>query len=132
MSAQECMSKRQFKTMSVQAVGKLESGDFAGMTMGEAAGDDYARWQVDQSSKRYQGEQGQAAMEQLTRDVGEHGVKEPLMIYPGSQDSKVPRVYDGHHRYFAAYDSGEVSRVPVTGMVKAAKAFTVYTPPDRD
>lgn len=124
--SQSVLSPRQFPTMSVPAVGKLEAGDYSGMTMGAAAADDYARWAVDDMSSRYgDGE----AMEDLTNNVENFGVKEPLEISRNYRNpAGAPVVTNGHHRYMAAYDTGQ-SRVPVTGEVRAAKAYAHYTAP---
>lgn len=125
MSAQDNLNTRQFPTMSVSAVGKLRSGDSPSHTMGELAGDDYQRWDNDQSSPYYS-DAHPGAYDALVDSVAQHGVQKPLNI--GTHRGADPSVDDGHHRYLAAYDSGQ-SRVPVTGAVKAAKAATVYTPP---
>ena len=129
MSAQDHLNDIQFKqhkTMSVHAVGKLTAADY-GTSMNDMAGDDYARWEMDQGSNKYAGTD---AFEDLSSSVEEHGVQKPLEISTaGNQRGEPPRVIQGHHRYQAAYDTGQ-SRVPVTGAVRAAKAFAHYTPPD--
>jgi hypothetical protein len=126
-AAQGVLHPKQFPTMSVHAVGKLRSRDYPGMTMGEVAHEDndYGRWEANNypGSKYASGE----AQEQLNSSAEQHGVREPLEIVGHS----MPTVADGHHRYQAAYDTGQ-SRVPVTGSVKAAKAVAHYTPPGRD
>ena len=105
------------------SVGKLRSSDY-GTSMDEMAGNDEARWSMDQGSNRYA---GTGAMEDLTDSIASHGVKEPIEIW-GSKN-RPATVQQGHHRFQASYDLG-LSRIPVTGAVKAAKAQTVYTPPD--
>jgi hypothetical protein len=109
-------------TMSMASVGKLRSGDY-GTSMDEMAGNDEARWSMDQGSNKYA---GTGAMEDLTDSIASHGVKEPIEIWGSGRHE--PVVSQGHHRFQASYDLG-LSRIPVSGSVKAAKAATVYTAP---
>lgn len=125
MSAQDHLGT-QF--MSMRQMGTLQAGDVPGMTMSELANDDYARWEKDQTSDKYAGTD---AMEDLTSSVEEHGVKEPIQVgnWGGMAGGSGPSVIDGHHRYLAAYDAGNQSRVPVTGRSSVVNHIARYTPP---
>jgi hypothetical protein len=123
VSADEDLSAPQFEEyMTASQVGRLASGDYGGIRMSDAYDDDYARWETDKATgytdRRYWA---------LVRDVSQNGFKEALEISPHDGGT----VIDGHHRYFAALDTG-TRWIPVSGRRAAAERLARYTPPGRD
>jgi hypothetical protein len=132
VSAEDNLNPQQF--VSVKRIGRLISGDW-GVPMHQVhvhpTQGDEGRLAVAKELAIPSGGRREYKMSDLTRDVAENGVKEPIEIsksyYSGT------KVVEGHHRYVAARDAG-LTKVPVfyTGSATpqdVVNAAGHYTPP---